>query len=152
MRYLLDNGFHVRGIDSSPDLIAIAKDSLETGSWSVADMRSLNLGEQFDGVLAWNSFFHLTPDDQRAMFDIFRRHSAKGAALMFTSGPAHGEAIGTFEGETLYHSSLDTTEYWSLLGCHGFDVIEHVIEDPDCNGQTVWLACALGQANIVGNP
>ncbi|WP_371225785.1 class I SAM-dependent DNA methyltransferase [Roseovarius sp. 2305UL8-3] len=139
-RHLLDNGFHVSGVDSSPELIAIARDSLTSGNWTVGDMRQLALDEQFGGVIAWNSFFHLTPDDQRKMFRVLREHCAKEAALMFTSGPSHGEAIGTFEGEPLYHSSLDTAEYETLLDNHGFDVVEHAIEDPECGGQTVWLA------------
>ncbi len=55
----------------------------------------------FDGIMAWDSFFHLRADDQRRMFPVFRQHAAPAAALMFTSGPAHGEAIGRFEGEPL---------------------------------------------------
>jgi hypothetical protein len=48
------------------------------------------------------------------MFPIFRAHAAPRAALMFTSGPAQGEAIGQLEGEPLYHASLDPTEYKQL--------------------------------------
>ena len=59
---------------------------------------------------------------------------------MFTSGPAHGEAIGDFEGEPLYHGSLDPAEYRSLLDQHGFRVISHVVEDMDCGRHTIWLA------------
>jgi hypothetical protein len=76
------------------------------------------------------------------MFPIFAAHAASGAALMFTSGPAHGEAIGTFEGEPLYHASLAPDEYVALLSANGFDVIEHVVEDQACGGHTVWLAKA----------
>jgi hypothetical protein len=59
---------------------------------------------------------------------------------MFTSGPAHGVAIGSFHGEPLYHASLDVDEYGSLLDQSGFDVMDHVIEDPACGGHTIWLA------------
>jgi SAM-dependent methyltransferase len=140
-RDLIARGFAVAGIDSSPDLIAMAQARFPQQSWMVADMRSLSLGRTFDGLVAWNSFFHLTADDQRRMFPIFRAHAAPRAVLMFTSGPAHGEAIGTFEGEPLYHASLDPAEYRALLDAHGFDLVRHVAEDPACNGHTVWLAC-----------
>lgn len=63
-----------------------------------------------------------------------------GAALMFTSGPSHGEAIGTFEGEPLYHGSLDPEEYRSLLAENGFAVAAHAVEDQNCGGHTIWLA------------
>jgi hypothetical protein len=80
----------------------------------------LALQRTFSGILAWDSFFHLCHDDQRRMFPVFRAHAAPNAALMFTSGPAHGEAIGSFGGEPLYHASLDPAEYRSLLDRNGF--------------------------------
>lgn len=40
------------------------------------------------------------------MFPVFRDHAAASAALLFTRGPHHGEAIGTFHGEGLYYGSL----------------------------------------------
>jgi hypothetical protein len=59
---------------------------------------------------------------------------------MFTSGPRHGSVLGEFEGEPLYHGSLDEDEYRSLLRQNGFEVVEHVVEDPACGEHTVWLA------------
>jgi hypothetical protein len=107
----------------------------------LADMRGLALGESFDGVLAWDSFFHLTPDDQRGMFATFKAHSRKGTALMFTSGPEYGEAIGSYRGEELlYHASLGPDEYRALLATTGFEVVAHKTEDRTCGGHTVWLA------------
>ena len=103
-------------------------------------MRTLSLELQFDGILAWNSFFHLKPDDQRRMFPVFQRHAAPGAILMFTSGTSLGEALGIFQGETLYHASLDPEEYTAQLSEHGFAVLDHIVEDPECGGQTVWIA------------
>ena len=139
-RYLLEKGGAVTGIDASPELIKIARERVAEATWIVFDMRTLKLDLKFDGILAWNSFFHLTPDDQRQMFPVFQQHAARGAALMFTSGPCLGEAIDEFEGEPLYHSSLDGDEYRTLLDEHGFEVADHVVEDPDCGRHTVWLA------------
>ena len=103
-------------------------------------MRDLALQKAFDGLLAWDSFFHLTDDDQRRMFPISKRHALPRAALMFTSGTSHGEAIGSYRGERLYHASLAHEEYRALLTTNGFRVVAHVAEDPDCGGHTVWLA------------
>ncbi|KJZ19102.1 class I SAM-dependent methyltransferase [Loktanella sp. S4079] len=139
-RYLMGRGFALTGVDSSPELIAIAQEKMPAARWSVADMRELQLDQQFDGMLAWDSMFHLTPDDQRLMFPIFAAHANLGARLMFTSGPAYGDAIGEFEGEPLYHSSLDPSEYRLLLDQNGFEVVDHIVEDPDCGFRTVWLA------------
>lgn len=97
----------------------------------------LSLGRRFSGILAWDSFFHLTHEDQRRMFPIFRDHARPGAVLMFTSGPSDGEAIGAFGGDALYHASLSEDEYQALLAANGFTVVKRVAEDPDCGGHTV---------------
>jgi SAM-dependent methyltransferase len=138
--YLIEFGHPVVGVDSSLAMIDACRRHFPTQEWIVADMRKLALPRKFSGMLAWDSFFHLCQDDQRSMFPLFRAHAAPGAALMFTSGPAHGEAIGSFAGEPLYHASLDPAEYRSLLDRSGFDVVSHVVEDPDCGGHTIWLA------------
>lgn len=139
-RYLIEAGHDVTGVDTSETMIALCRARFSTRSWMVADMRRLNLGRRFNGVLAWDSFFHLTQDEQKAMFAIFAAHVANGGALMFTSGPRAGEAIGSFQGELLYHASLDPEDYRRLLATNGFDVIDHVAEDATCGGHTVWLA------------
>jgi SAM-dependent methyltransferase len=138
-RYLIELGHPVVGVDSSEAMIEFCRSRFPEQEWIVADMRELALRRQFSGILAWDSFFHLCPDDQRRMFPVFRAHAAPGAALMFTSGPAHGEAIGSFGGEPLYHASLDPDEYRSLLDGNGFRVVAHVVEDPDCGRHTIWL-------------
>ncbi|HUZ13151.1 MAG TPA: class I SAM-dependent methyltransferase [Caulobacteraceae bacterium] len=137
---VLDLGCALTGVDASAELIAMCRRDFPEHAWRVGDMRRANLGASFGGVPAWDSFFHLGHADQRRMFDRFRRHCAPGAALMFTCGPAHGEAIGAFEGEPLYHASLAPDEYRALLAERGFEVLAHAAEDPDCTGRTVWLA------------
>lgn len=139
-RYLIERGCRLTGADSAPEMIGLAEDSLPQGTWLVADMRSLDLGRTFQGLLAWDSFFHLRQEDQRRMFPIFRKHAAPGAALLFTSGPSHGVSMGSFQGEPLYHASLDGPEYRALLGENGFEVLQHAVEDPACGRHTVWLA------------
>ena len=83
--------------------------------------------------------FHLNSDDQRAMCRCFAAHALPGAPLMFTSGPVHGESIGSYCGEPLYHSSLDPTEYRQLLSTNGFSTLAYVADDPECWAHTVWL-------------
>lgn len=138
--HLISLGYSVTGVDSSPPMIDFCRSRFPGQSWHVADMRLLALDETFDGIIAWDSFFHLTPDDQAAMFPIFALHAGPGAPLLFTSGPRRGEAIGDLWGEKLYHASLDPAEYEALLNANGFGVVDFRIEDPDCDKHTVWLA------------
>ncbi len=137
---LAARGFRITGIDSAPGMIQRATARLPGHEFLVADMRRLDLGRRFHGILAWDSFFHLQPDDQRAIFTIFAAHASPGAALMFTSGPAAGIAMGVFEGEPLYHASLDPEEYRNLLAAHGFAERAFVPNDASCGGHCIWLA------------
>jgi SAM-dependent methyltransferase len=139
-RYLIELGFKLTGVDASPTLIDLCRRRFPGQTWCIGDMRKLALERKFDGLIAWNSFFHLSHQDQRRMFPIFRAHAVEGATLLFTSGPAHGEAIGSFHGEPLYHASLAAEEYRAMLDENGFAVVRHFAKDPDCNDHTVWLA------------
>jgi trans-aconitate methyltransferase len=138
--YLIERGFGVTGIDSSPSLVGLCRRRFPDQEWHVGDMRRLELGRRFDGLVAWHSFFHLAANDQQAMFARFAAHAAPGAALMFTSGPAAGAAIGQWQGEPLHHASLAPDEYQALLTAHGFRLLERRLRDPECGDATVWLA------------
>jgi len=139
-RHLIERGCRVTGVDTSAALLQLARARFPGHRWLEGDMRRLALGERFDGILAWDSFFFLTPADQRSMFPAFAAHATPDAALLYTSGPEACVRIGRFEGEALYHASLDPGEYRRLLRDHGFEVLDYRAEDPECAGHTVWLA------------
>lgn len=138
--HLIDAGCRITGVDSAPQMLALARARFPAHQWVEADMRGLDLGQRFDGILAWNSFFHLSRDDQRRMFPSFAAHAAPGAPLMFTCGPDNGEALGEMAGEPLYHASLARDEYEALMAASGFAPDSFVAEDPDCAGHSIWLA------------
>jgi SAM-dependent methyltransferase len=141
--HMVAQGFRVTGVDSSPTLISLCRTRMPDQEWIVGDMRSLALGRKFEGILAWDSFFHLRHNDQRTMFSRFAVHAAPAAILMFNAGFGHGEAIGSYRGDPLYHASLDASEYKALLADSGFELIEHSIDDPAKGGRIFWLARAV---------
>jgi len=139
-QYFLNNGFQVTGVDVSTKMLEIAKNRCSEIKFILGDMRSLNLNEKFDCIIAWHSYFHLSQDEQRAMFKTFSAHLHPGSILLFTTGPESGEVWSNNGGENLYHASLSPDEYKKLLIRHGFKLITHKIADPECGGATVWLA------------
>lgn len=139
-RYFLDRGHRVVGVDAAPPMIEMCRNRFAGAEWVCADMRELQLNRSFDLIIAWDSFFHLSPHDQRGMFSVFEKHARKDSALLFSSGADEGEVVGDLFGDELYHASLCSAEYRQLLASHGYKVVLHRVEDPACGEHTVWLA------------
>lgn len=107
--------------------------------WILADMRKLKFDKQFDIVIAWHSFFHLPQADQRNTLELFTSLVKPGGLLVFTSGTEAGEVWSDNGGYNLYHASLDTQEYETILHKNNMKISVHKMHDPDCGGATVWL-------------
>lgn len=115
--HMVARGFHVTGIDSSPTLISLCRSRMPDQEWIAADMRALALGRRFQGAL-----------------------------LMFNAGAAKGDAIGSYRGDPLYHSSLDPSDYQALLAGAGFALIGNFTGDFARGGRASWLARAAHAA------
>jgi len=140
LEYFIKHNIHVVGIDGSEKMIELARNNFPDTRLMLLDMRQLQLDEKFDVLIAWHSFFHLPAEDQPEMFEIFRNHLKPDGFLLFTSGTERGEAWGMNGGENLFHASLATEEYRSLLESNHFVVLKHQVNDPDCGGANVWMA------------
>ncbi len=138
--WLIAEGFRLTGVDFSRAMLEIAKTRWPDGDWRVADMRALDLPEKFDGIVAWNSFFHLTMEEQRAALPRLAAHLVPGGRLMVTVGPDAGEAPGLVGGEPVYHASLSPAEYVTRLEDCGLRLTAFVAEDPGCQGHTILMA------------
>jgi len=138
--FFIRKGFTLTGVDGAPGMIAMCRERFPDMEWLVGDMRGLALGRRFHAVVAWDSFFHLSKEEQRAMFPVFAAHLHKGGLLLFTSGPEEGEASGMMEGQAFRYASLSPEEYLRLLAANGLEVLLHKAEDPACGKHTVWLA------------
>jgi len=143
-RYLMERDRRVSGLDASSAMLALVRARFPDAVWHRGDMRSFELAERFDGIVAWDSFFHLTRDEQRSVLPRLTRHLAPGGALLLTVGPAEGEVTGHVGGELVYHASLSPEEYREILAAQDLGVVDFVTEDPECDGHTVLLARKAG--------
>lgn len=140
-RYFIDRGYQLTGIDFVEEMLAMGRSRFPQMTWRSMDMRALELSEQFDIVIAWDSFFHLSPDAQRDVLPRFAKHTVAGGVLIFTSGLTEGGRVGgNLFGDQLYSGSLNTEEYAQILDRQGYDVVLHRAQDPACGGHTVWTA------------
>lgn len=139
-RYLIDRGYHLTGVDASEKMIALSRTRFPRQIWLCADMRKAAMGRSFEGILAWDSLFHLAHDYQAAMLDKMARWLVPGGMLLFNTGPARGEAIGNQFGEDIYHASLAPYEYRTLFAELGLIEIALSPDDEATGGRSVWLA------------
>ena len=139
-RWFIAEGFQVTGVDFAASMLDIARGRWPDGDWRQADMRNLNLGETFDGIVAWNSFFHLRQIEQRQCISDMARHLSPGGAMLVTVGPKAGEVSGTVAGETVYHASLSPAEYATCLEKNGLRLTGFLAEDPETNDHSVMMA------------
>jgi 2-polyprenyl-3-methyl-5-hydroxy-6-metoxy-1,4-benzoquinol methylase len=139
-RFLLEKGYQLTGIDASKKMIDLCKKRFPEGKWLLADMRALDLQEQFHVVIAWHSFFHLPHDDQRTTLKLLATFVSQNGLLIFTTGPEYDEVWSDNGGHDLYHASLSSKEYEQILTDSDFKVLTHKVRDPECGDATVWVA------------
>ncbi len=139
-QFLITQGYKLTGIDASKKMIDLCKQRFPDAKWLLADMRTLNLQEKFDAVIAWHSFFHLPHDDQRTTLRSLAALVKEEGLLIFTSGTEYGEVWGDNGGHDLYHASLSSEEYTRILSECNFKILVHKVNDPECGEATVWVA------------
>lgn len=144
-KFFIEKGCDLTGVDGSKKMMDLFQKNFPSTKFPnvnfiFADMRKIKLSQKFDVIIAWDSFFHLMPDDQRKMFAIFASYIKPRGMLLFTSGgPEEEEIWSNNNGENLYHASLSKKEYQELLEQFGFEVVNYKEKDPDCQEHTVWV-------------
>lgn len=139
-RWFKAEGFTVTGVDFSEAMLAIARERWPDGDWRQADMRSFELDQLFDGIIAWNSFFHLTADEQKDCISRMARHLRPGGMLMLTVGPKAGVEHGTVGTESVYHASLSPAGYAVCLEENGLRMTGFLAKDPETESHSVLMA------------
>lgn len=141
-RELAARGFAVTGLDVAPAMLEIARRRLPAVNWIEADMRVFVPDGRFAAIIGWDSVFHLSAAEQRALVPRLLRRLAPGGRLLLTVGPGAGETVGRVAGAPVYHASLAPEEYAALCRAAGCTRVRFVAEDPTCGGHSILLAHA----------
>ena len=115
-RWLSLRGLAITGVDSSPAMLAHARSHLPRHEWLQADMRTLALGRAFDALLAWDSFFHLDEDDQRAMFRVFEDATPlveSWLSILFANGSLSWNILGTALAPSLTNAQIEDRKIYN---------------------------------------
>lgn len=138
--YIASLGYRVTGLDFSNAMLTLARRHVPSMLCVLADMRTFDLDATFDGIIAWNSFFHLKPNDQPTALKQFSKHLKRNGCLMATVGPEASEVRGFVGDDVVYHASLSQEAYKTACDRYGLQLLELALSDPNCNGHSILLA------------
>ena len=138
-RHMVDRGFMVSGVDISPKMVELCRTRFPRHRWINADMRRVAMDGFYDGVLAWDSLFHLRGEEQAAMIERIGAWLAPNGQALFNTGPAKGISIDSYQGQPLYHESLSPQEYRAAFVRAELKEIDYHPDEPGCGGRTIWF-------------
>lgn len=113
-------GFSVEGVDISPRMIALARESTPQARFHTADICEWELPGTYDWISAWDSTFHLPIENQEPVLRKLCAGLNPGGVILFTcGGGAAGEITGSFAGQTFGYSTLGMEEFVRILASAG---------------------------------
>lgn len=112
-RLLLDRKFAVTGVDVSSEMIKLARQHCPEAELICVDALAFDSAQKFDGVLAWDSMFHLNMNQHRRMVKKIAGWLKKDGEVLFTAGDgAPGETVsGEMAGVSFDYSGLSRAEW-----------------------------------------
>ncbi len=114
--YLAHQGFTVTGIDFAEHMIKKATAlQLPGAQFYHTDFFDFETDVLFDGVMAFDSFFHFPHKSQRSIYPKLANLIRSGGYALFTHGLTDGEMTNDMFGKPFYYSSLDKKVVERLL-------------------------------------
>ena len=143
-RHLVSCGARVTGLDISAKMLEKARQEIPEATFIRSDITSCMMSGRFDGILAWDSLFHIPLEGQiNTLKKVIGLLHPDGVAL-FTTGGQHGELVSEMFGQRFYYSSLSKRQYEDLLAEENCQVLYNEIDDPSGHGHRVICCKKMG--------
>lgn len=127
--FLAEKGHFVTGIDISEKMIEIANnDKIRNADFQCTDFFEFETSETFDGILAWDSFFHFPKNKQEMIYPKVAKMLNPGGYLLFTHGDIDDEHNSPMMGEEFYYSAIPKEKITELLSENHLEV-EYMLKD-----------------------
>lgn len=126
--YVLSHGHRVTGVDQSQELLSLARTRFPDGEWirsRIEDFRvDVDRSGSFDGVMAWDSLFHIERERHGSILAKLHRALVPGGRLMLTAGgSANPPFTDTMFGREFFYDSHSPERLAELLCALGFEMV-----------------------------
>ncbi len=113
------------GIDFSSEMIKIARTGVsEHTQLILADFLDYEFQDKFDGIIAFDSLFHLPLEQQKIAIQKVSSLLNKNGYFLFTAGKNEGEINGEMFGSPFSYSSLSIGNLKKELQANDLKIIE----------------------------
>ena len=136
-KYLISNGAEVTGLDISIEMLKKAKKKMPNGNFIRADITKFEINTKYDGILAWDSLFHIPIKNQEKTIKKIIGLLKKKGIFIFTTGEEYGELVSEMFGQQFYYSSLSNSKYEDILLESNCQIIINELDDPSSKGHRV---------------
>jgi ubiquinone/menaquinone biosynthesis C-methylase UbiE len=125
--YLSRQGFEVEGIDSSDEMLVIARKRVPNVTFTKMDMRALEYpDETFDGILASYSIIHIPTAELGGVLPEIKRVLKVGGAALFVTQEGEADQIvdePLTEGGKIFMNCFTKERIARVLGETGFKLL-----------------------------
>jgi cyclopropane fatty-acyl-phospholipid synthase-like methyltransferase len=140
-------GVRVVGVDSSIEMLRLARRNVPAARLVLADMTEVELADgAFAAVVAWDSLFHVDRRHHRDMYGKFVRWLRPGGRVLFTSGGSGHEGFTSpMFGEEFFYSGYPPDEVADYLRAAGLGILTQELDEPFDKGHVSFVAAKLAR-------
>lgn len=123
IRRLEKCGFGVTGLDTSKEMIALARRNHPESNFVQAEIQDWETEKTFDFILAWDSLFHLPLKAQHPVLSKLCRLLNPDGVLIHSFGDAIGQHKDEWRGQEFPYSSIGIAQNIDIMRESGLTVL-----------------------------
>ncbi|MFF3485731.1 class I SAM-dependent DNA methyltransferase [Streptomyces sp. NPDC002701] len=129
--HLRDLGLDVFGVDLSPVMIGLARETYPDLRFELGSMDALNLPDgELRGIVSWYSIIHTPPENLLPYFEEFGRVLAPGGHLLLGFFESEGGPVTAFDHRVVTAYRWPVDDLARLAGEAGFVEIGRMLREP----------------------
>ncbi|GLO61021.1 hypothetical protein MACH09_15290 [Vibrio sp. MACH09] len=129
------HGHNILGIDRSEKLLSIAKSKFPQHSWQQSDLEKYQPNQQFDGIVIWDSMFHLPRQEHAILLNkAYQSLKYKGALILSSGGSKYDipPFTGSMFNNEFFYDSFTIKQLLDVCEEIGLRVVQtKLVNEPD---------------------